>query len=389
MPDVAKNEIDIRINNCKEEIIANPSVPIPSIFESTIKAIQDDTLDMVAATPDFRKVKSTLYNCRNKAAGSSKMFFKNYEEVEVPLVYNNFLIADYYNNGDRIMVFGNEWSMDLLINYKNIFLDGTFAVCPEPFTQLVTIHCDIGSTTLYTNIFPILYVLLPNKNTDTYRIMFQLIKSKVRQLTDQDWDPAYIMVDFEAAIAKALSSEFPRAKKGGCFYHFHKSIWKKGKQFKLTSNRDKKRILQLTASLPLLPEEKIDEGWAYVESQILEDFKMGKFVNYFKKFWLKNREFRKQWSVFGRKHRTNNFAEAWHFKINVKNNRKISLFTLLKTLSKHTTGQKNRYKALVNDLKAPTPRQKEYVLRDYVIQNAQMQLVTGEITVGHFLDMLR
>lgn len=354
-----------------------------------VKGIEHDTFDMIAAVPEFRNIKSSLYNCRNKVAGTKKMFFNNNEEVEVPPVYKHFLVADYYYNGDRILIFGSEWSNQLLATSKNFFLDGTFAVCPKPFTQLITIHCDIGSTIQYTNIIPVLYVLLPNKKSETYETMFQLIKSVLKINTSTEWDPAYIMIDFEAAIAKALTSVLPKVQKGGCYYHFHKAIWRKGKELKLTKNRDKRRILALTASLPLLPIEKIDEGWKYIESQILKEFKMDKFINYFKSFWLKNESFRKQWCVFGQKHRTNNFAEAWHFKINEKTNRKLSLYGLLKLLHKHSIVQKNRIKAIIHDLKAPKPRDQAYVLRDIVIQNAQLQLVKAEITVGAFLDMVR
>lgn len=384
--DIAKNEIDMRLNDCKRKVIADPTLPIPKIYEETLDGIYNDGLDLIAATPNFRNVKTALYNSRNKEAGTSKMFYTDFEQVEVPSNYQKFLFADYRYNGGRILIFGDEWSKNMLIDGKVLFIDGTFNICPKPFTQLVTIHCDIGSTIECTNIIPVLYALLPDKKTETYVTLFRLIKSQIKQSGHKKWDPDYIMADFEAAIAKAMRIVLPKTEKGGCYYHFHKAIWKKGRQLKLTKNKDTRRILALIATLPLLPLDKIQEGWSFIESQILDEFKMDAFNKYFVRTWLKNKQFQEQWCVFGKRHRTNNFAEAWHFKINNKSNRKNSLYALLKLLYNQSTVMKNRMKSIKNP---PKKRAQIYVIRDRVIQNAQLHLITGDITVGHFLDMLR
>ncbi|KAI5631084.1 FLYWCH zinc finger domain-containing protein [Phthorimaea operculella] len=180
--DIAKNEVAVRMNNCKERIKADITVPIPKIFEETVSGLADDGYDLLIATPKFTNVKTAFYNYRNNEAGTSKMFYTNSEQVEVPPIFEKkFLFADYYCNGIRILVFGNEWSKEMLISGKVFFLDGTFNICPEPFTQLLTIHCDIGSTMEYTNIIPVLYALLPDKKTETYVILLRLLQSEIKK----------------------------------------------------------------------------------------------------------------------------------------------------------------------------------------------------------------
>ncbi|XP_061722098.1 uncharacterized protein LOC133528658 [Cydia pomonella] len=384
LKDVAKNEIDIRLSNCKKEIAASPEIPVPTIFENIVAGIEDDGLDLVGNIPQFQNIKSAMYNHRNKVAGTRKMFFNNLQELEVPPAYHKFLIADYHHNGVRIIIFGGEWAKDLLTERKVFFLDGTFKICPKPFTQLVTMHCDLGSSMESTLIIPTIYALLPDKKTETYKIMFKLLKSAIPA-----WNPAQIMADFEPAITKAMEDVLPGIKKDGCYYHFTKAIWKMGKELKLTKNKEMRRIISLSAALPLLPFHKIKGGWSYIESQMRRELKMEDFQHYFKTFWLKNDNFIAQWCVFRYRHRTNNYAEAWHFKINDKNNRKISLYALLKKLYKNSVVNRNTYLAITVQKKAPKKRGMKYILRDQFIENAQNQLVAGNITVGHFLDMLR
>ena len=52
--------------------------------------------------------------------------------------------------------------------------DGTFGRCPTPLQQLYVVHsryCD--------NVLPSMYAHLPNKNLETYRIMFGYLKEAV------------------------------------------------------------------------------------------------------------------------------------------------------------------------------------------------------------------
>lgn len=88
--------------------------------------------------------------------------------------------------------------------------------------------------------------------------------------------------------------------------------------------------MALCASLPLLPTDKIVDGWSYVQSEAEEfnDVKLNNFMKYMKTTWMKNNDYIYQWFVYNERHRTNNVTENWHAQINKKihkncDNRKI------------------------------------------------------------------
>ena len=53
-----------------------------------------------------------------------------------------------------------------------LFLDGTFAICPFPFFQVVFFTVKVGQ-----NKYQIAAALLPNKLESTYREVFQKLKA--------------------------------------------------------------------------------------------------------------------------------------------------------------------------------------------------------------------
>lgn len=77
------------------------------------------------------------------------------------------------------------------------------------------------------------------------------------------------------------------------------------------------RLVGLCAVLPLLPEEKFLEGWAYIYKRygIDGDKQINKFIKYMEKQWLID-DFIKVWCVYGDTHRTTNFLEGCHNKLN-------------------------------------------------------------------------
>ena len=60
--------------------------------------------------------------------------------------------------GDHERIFGSPEATRLMQQNAHWFCDGTFEVGPELFYQVYTIHAKIGH-----DVFPCIYVLLPNK----------------------------------------------------------------------------------------------------------------------------------------------------------------------------------------------------------------------------------
>ncbi len=68
-------------------------------------------------------------------------------DFEIPDRYSqtldgkDFLLFDTSIHNKRIIVFATDLQLIILFNSSQIFLDGTFDVCPPYFDQVFTIHC--------------------------------------------------------------------------------------------------------------------------------------------------------------------------------------------------------------------------------------------------------
>lgn len=268
---------------------------------------------------------------------------------------------------------------------KHFFMDGTFKCCPSPFKQMFSIHGDIGSNCDQTIILPLVYAFMTHQTKRAYSILFDLIKSQI-----PDWQPVKVTTDFEEASMRVLSKMNLRIK--GCQYHFSNSLWRKAKQLGLHKNKFDRRLVALCSKLSFLPADKIKIGWEYIKSEIGEfnNEKLKEFFSYFEKFWMRD-DFINMWCMYGERHRTNNAVEGWHHKINNEINKNEVNFlqilhilhndALMSSLLKHkTTNFPNC---------SQQKRRKHEIATDAFIRNAQLKLTTSEISVGHFLEIIR
>lgn len=123
---------------------------------------------------------------------------------------------------------------------------------------------DTGSTIYHTNIIPVVNALMNKRTENSYIILFQIIKSQL-----PEWNPVKFKTDYEKAAMNAIIKVIGQSVTvKGCYYHYNKAIFKKGKQLKITmrTSKDPKevRLVQLSAVLPLLPENEIINGWVYI-----------------------------------------------------------------------------------------------------------------------------
>lgn len=105
---------------------------------------------------------------------------------------------------------------------------------------------------------------MSHRNTEAYVILFSIIKSQL-----PNWNPIIFKVDYEKAAMRAIATVFPSIAVKGCYYHYNKAIFKKGRELHITNTQDpkKKRMVSLSTVLPLLPQEEIMNGWAYIISR--------------------------------------------------------------------------------------------------------------------------
>ena len=82
-------------------------------------------------------------------------------------------------------------------------MDGTFRVSLLFFTQLYTLHRPFRG-----GIFPMIYLLLLDKNREIYEATLSLIVQAAHQL-NLEFKPETFLLDFELAMMRAIRSTFP------------------------------------------------------------------------------------------------------------------------------------------------------------------------------------
>lgn len=77
--------------------------------------------------------------------------------------------------------------------------------------------------------------------------------------------PKQIMTDYETGLRAAIRKCWPRVILRGCWFHFCKAINKRCRKLNMTKllkkNSNARKIKKALMSLPLLPEDKIIEGY--------------------------------------------------------------------------------------------------------------------------------
>lgn len=248
--------------------------------------------------------------------------------IELPDVYKklpngeNFLLFD-SGVGDinRILIFGTAKTSSLLAQSPNWFMDGTFAIVPELFFQLYTVHALIAG-----DVISCLYCLLPNKSRETYQRLFIEIKALTVNAK-----PATVMMDYEKAAMNAVAECYAGIDVQGCFYHLSQSIYRKvqalGFQERYQDDAEFAMSVRMVAALAFVP--LADTVQVFEELQeFTEDDEMIQLLDYFEDNYIGRRRrrgrgnplfVREVWSVHSRVQnelpRTNNSVEGWHRKM--------------------------------------------------------------------------
>ncbi|XP_050540276.1 uncharacterized protein LOC126904915 [Daktulosphaira vitifoliae] len=107
-------------------------------------------------------------------------------------------------------------SWKILATCDEWFVDGTFNISPQLFSQVFVILSIRNG-----GIHPCLYTLLSNKEQTTYLRLIVEIKNLVPGII-----VGSISVDFEVAIYNAFRIEFPNIEIRGCFFHLLQNLKK-------------------------------------------------------------------------------------------------------------------------------------------------------------------
>ena len=96
------------------------------------------------------------------------------------------------------MIFATRHQLDLLNRAKSWYVDATFKLCRQPFTQLLTVNAFVKADD-YVKQVPLVFVLMSGKRKRDYRAVF-------RELLELLPSPALrqVTLDFECAVWKVL-----------------------------------------------------------------------------------------------------------------------------------------------------------------------------------------
>ncbi|XP_026730338.1 uncharacterized protein LOC113495674 [Trichoplusia ni] len=350
--------------------------PLPEVYKRKLNNLLDQGINLTQDIPEFKNVKTTLYNKRNKSLGVKRLFGKSPTDVQVPNSFCNFILADYNDGKRRILLFATQKSKDELGRCRHLYCDGTFKSVPKPFKQLYSIHGDIDGV-----VKPLVYALLCDKKKSTYKLLFQLLKTTVPN-TQVD----FFKSDFEEAAMSGFLAVFPNAVVSGCFFHYKQALRRKSRDLGLSKNSIFRKHVALCTLLPHLPITDLDEAWLYIMSQSPQDKNVTKFNDYMVAQWLEHRFWKGKFTCYGEKNKTNNFVESHYSEINKKINPKggVNLAKLLIYLQNYCNNfAEMRLKMNISE------NQKHAQERNNIIENILNQYVTGSISIGHCLEMLR
>ena len=119
------------------------------------------------------------------------------------------------------MIFATRHQLDLLNRAKSWYVDATFKLCRQPFTQLLTVNAFVRADD-YVKQVPLVFVLMSGKRKRDYRAVF-------RELLELLPSPALrqVTLDFECAVWKVLRQLLPDVKLLGCVFHWTQALWRK------------------------------------------------------------------------------------------------------------------------------------------------------------------
>lgn len=189
-----------------------------------------------------------------------------------------------------------------------LLMDGTFRAVPRhlKFRQLYIINVVIKN-----RCYPLAYILMEKKDYHSYMLVLNKLKLMIPSM-----NVVNCMTDYESATRKAMKEVFPTSLISGCFFHYVQAIQKASKRFGLrnknTGSEKFEAAINKISALALLPNEYITEGFELICKSVAKSTRWDRFSGYWIRQWAKANI-----SVYGMRHRTNNFSETLNRLINL------------------------------------------------------------------------
>lgn len=141
--------------------------------------------------------------------------------------------------------------------------------------------------------FPVAYCLMTRKTADAYMAVFKFIEDKLFKL-----NPNMIMTDYEDGLRLVIRNYWRNVVIKGCWFHLKRAIHKKcisfGLKKFLQENVDARTLKTMLVNLPLLPEDRLLEGYESIKNFARKkklERRFAKVFSYFESYWLKQVRF--------------------------------------------------------------------------------------------------
>jgi len=169
-------------------------------------------------------------------------------------------------------IFATTTMLFQLKNSTQWFIDGTFAIAPTGFQQVIVIIVLLPDFNLF---YPACFILATNKTEKLYKNAFRAL---VGLTQDEGFTPKpkTIMSDFERGLQNAIKDVFAVSdsadspKLMGCYFHYVKALIKKAKQLKMFSknslNKKTKLLLGLLKLLVHCPSDQKQKIFDEIDS---------------------------------------------------------------------------------------------------------------------------
>lgn len=158
---------------------------INEIFTSAAEIVNKVMLEEGVATstqpmpalgkPDYLARAANRHRQKSRPEEPSNLDFELNED-HVP---GDFLRSDVKVDGRRHLVFATENMLNLLTKSKVWYIDGTFKVVKDPFTQLLTIHAFVRCGESIKQV-PLVFILMSGKRKKDYKKVLKAIKRMTR-----------------------------------------------------------------------------------------------------------------------------------------------------------------------------------------------------------------
>lgn len=284
-----------------------------------------------------------MARCRDMGYGVEKKDLKSVvipEDLRLTYKGSKFYWDDSgANDSKRIIIFTTRSNLDMLDKYRDWYCDGTFDITPTLFKQLYTIHIIAENKDL-----PMVYALMPNKDTNTYIKFFKMIRVATSK------NPKSINIDFESAVFRSNKKVFGKeVETYGCFFHLSQNYFKRVQKTCLVNfytdknTRHAYKLLQAIAFVPLVD---VEFAFEKVKSFMSDSFK--DLIRYVEKYYIgilkpnssscrSTPRFKKEtWNVHERVlknlPRTNNSVESWHSQLSDHDKKDMKLVKLIELL---------------------------------------------------------